>query len=167
MAEQTLCVSTHSRLKAAGQIGQAWQAAVYVSTHSRLKAAGWGVDAMRPTIIVSTHSRLKAAGHVVRLWRLADDVSTHSRLKAAGINGFFHIQHFCSFNTQPPEGGWPNSSNAPSAYIVSTHSRLKAAGRLGQGRLTDAIVSTHSRLKAAGPPFPPPAWRFRFQHTAA
>ena len=57
-----------------------------VSTHSRLKAAGDG--SMTPAVrldIVSTHSRLKAAGDgsmtpAVRL----DIVSTHSRLKAAG-----------------------------------------------------------------------------------
>ena len=33
-------------------------------------------------------------------------VSTHSRPKAAGYNSSFLCCHWCSFNTQPPEGGW-------------------------------------------------------------
>ena len=79
-----LIVSTHSRLKAAGQpcpklpkleggfntqppeggwvdgIGR--QAVFCVSTHSRLKAAGRLFSRLRGNITVSTHSRLKAAG---------------------------------------------------------------------------------------------------------
>ena len=56
-----------------------------VSTHSRLKAAGDGVKASVLTINVSTHSRLKAAGYAApQDCDLMDEVSTHSRLKAAG-----------------------------------------------------------------------------------
>ena len=35
----------------------------------------------------------------------------------------------CSFNTQPPEGGWAYLAGSPVLVLtVSTHSRLKAAG---------------------------------------
>ena len=55
-----------------------------VSTHSRLKAAGnerYPEDRLE---IVSTHSRLKAAGIDVFVGVFPESVSTHSRLKAAG-----------------------------------------------------------------------------------
>ena len=35
-----------------------------------------------------------------------------------------------SFNTQPPEGGWPLADVLIHSGLVSTHSRLKAAGPL-------------------------------------
>ena len=41
---------------------------------------------------------------------------------------FRQIQTHCSFNTQPPEGGWLDLSFLPLNRIVSTHSRPKAAG---------------------------------------
>ena len=37
-----------------------------------------------------------------------DAVSTHSRLKAAGRINLIDIGSGQSFNTQPPEGGWPS-----------------------------------------------------------
>ena len=54
-----------------------------VSTHSRLKAAGDVAKFGGWRAVVSTHSRLKAAGDVAKFggWRAV--VSTHSRLKAA------------------------------------------------------------------------------------
>ena len=56
-----------------------------------------------------------------------------------------------SFNTQPPEGGWPKLVGRDNLYKrVSTHSRLKAAGRHVPTETHSAPVSTHSRLKAAG-----------------
>ena len=55
---------------------------------------------------VSTHSRLKAAGADAGLFCAFAQVSTHSRLKAAGeFAACLHLGN-CSFNTQPPEGGW-------------------------------------------------------------
>ena len=39
--------------------------------------------------------------------RLGDKVSTHSRPKAAGFIMAFGSFISNSFNTQPPEGGWP------------------------------------------------------------
>ena len=100
-------------------------------------------------------------------------VSTHSRPKAAGSGGHLYGKVVDSFNTQPPEGGWPAfptsvlptwsfqhtaarrrlESTSPSSMvpcIVSTHSRPKAAGRVGSKDATKALVSTHSRPKAAG-----------------
>ena len=80
---------------------------------------------------------------------------------------------FGSFNTQPPEGGWVQTSGEPPAPImfqhtaarrrlaetveavepaeaVSTHSRPKAAGKIGASSRWRSEVSTHSRPKAAG-----------------
>ena len=77
------------------------------------------------------------------------------------------------FNTQPPEGGWLNSTTQllfsrlfqhtaarrrlarewfnPTNFItVSTHSRPKAAGRPKMEAVLGLLVSTHSRPKAAG-----------------
>ena len=55
-------VSTHSRLKAAGNIQRQFTQRYLVSTHSRLKAAGDQIDCLSRAFNVSTHSRLKAAG---------------------------------------------------------------------------------------------------------
>ena len=81
------CVSTHSRLKAAGFNSTVAHPirACCVSTHSRLKAAGseWCATALR--LPVSTHSRLKAAGKICDILNNENPVSTHSRLKAAGL----------------------------------------------------------------------------------
>ena len=78
-------------------------------------------------------------------------VSTHSRLKAAGCPNKPHYPSICSFNTQPPEGGWLDKS-VYGLYksAVSTHSRLKAAGCGNRRQMRLPAVSTHSRLKAAG-----------------
>ena len=76
----------------------------------------------------STHSRLKAAGQSFRFQNQGSDVSTHSRLKAAGYRFRIELVLSCSFNTQPPEGGWTIFTHHPLDGRVSTHSRLKAAG---------------------------------------
>ena len=55
-----------------------------------------------------------------------------------------------SFNTQPPEGGWPAIYLVNARGRVSTHSRLKAAGIWRRAITPQGVVSTHSRLKAAG-----------------
>ena len=60
--------------------------AIRVSTHSRLKAAGDGLDTRKFKAHVSTHSRLKAAGYSIHNQKFFGKVSTHSRLKAAGYN---------------------------------------------------------------------------------
>ena len=59
-------VSTHSRLKAAGEIQQVLLSVAVVSTHSRLKAAGRRGACVIADGLVSTHSRLKAAA-----WQLS------------------------------------------------------------------------------------------------
>ncbi len=56
---------------------------------------------------VSTHSRPKAAGVAVPTANGTNAVSTHSRPKAAGEQVGVSILATSSFNTQPPEGGWP------------------------------------------------------------
>ena len=103
----------------------------WVSTHSRLKAAGEPITSDWGMTGVSTHSRLKAAGYNQFRKDLIRAVSTHSRLKAAGGHIHSSAMKPKSFNTQPPEGGWDrNHPTIVTEYMVSTHSRLKAAGRL-------------------------------------
>ena len=77
-----------------------------VSTHSRLKAAGTACCVILLSYRVSTHSRLKAAGFRFDIVLFKSMVSTHSRLKAAGVSGFPFFIGKRSFNTQPPKGGW-------------------------------------------------------------
>ena len=84
-----------------------WQV-ITVSTHSRLKAAGQLPARYMRRLLVSTHSRLKAAGQLRGQCRFAYRVSTHSRLKAAGILLRAACYLTCCFNTQPPKGGWKN-----------------------------------------------------------
>ena len=77
-----------------------------VSTHSRLKAAGNNNIPIQLYPIVSTHSRLKAAGNQQPAGQVLHCVSTHSRLKAAGRRQNHVGDGLQGFNTQPPEGGW-------------------------------------------------------------
>ena len=78
-------VSTHSRLKAAGNVYFGGNKRIkFVSTHSRLKAAGFFLRAP-----CGTQGRFNTqppeGGWVFRRrFRVAQFVSTHSRLKAAG-----------------------------------------------------------------------------------
>ena len=143
-------VSTHSRLKAAGQACIDRGIVIKrVSTHSRLKAAGLLLPFRLVMLTVSTHSRLKAAGFAPLRPNGRLGVSTHSRLKAAGPSARFRA-YARRFNTQPPEGGWHDFFFGQFVCIVSTHSRLKAAGTLPRRLWCCRLVSTHSRLKAAG-----------------
>ena len=143
-------VSTHSRLKAAGQTDAArrpfrccfntqppeggWDWVIftfYVSAcfNTQPPEGGWSNNHTNPPRrVVSTHSRLKAAGSRRSSCEMRPAVSTHSRLKAAGL-----LRPFTQLFT-----------------VVSTHSRLKAAGRRHRGGKPQNPVSTHSRLKAAG-----------------
>ena len=100
-------VSTHSRPKAAGLAASFRAFKSAVSTHSRPKAAGRNLQTIAGIGKVSTHSRPKAAGAQYGDWGGAARVSTHSRPKAAGVCCFIRCSCKCSFNTQPPEGGWP------------------------------------------------------------
>ena len=77
-----------------------------VSTHSRLKAAGNKAETLLGRLRVSTHSRLKAAGQAAIEAAQDKGVSTHSRLKAAGPYAYLVREKAACFNTQPPEGGW-------------------------------------------------------------
>ena len=48
-------------------------------------------------------------------------VSTHSRLKAAGLHILSPIHRITGFNTQPPEGGWPNKKVVLSDDLLFQH----------------------------------------------
>ena len=85
---------------------QVYHVIAHVSTHSRLKAAGDVSDETLAKLDVSTHSRLKAAGAIDRHFPALPIVSTHSRLKAAGPKQIGILDKKTGFNTQPPKGGW-------------------------------------------------------------
>ena len=77
-----------------------------VSTHSRLKAAGEHAVEFGGYVAVSTHSRLKAAGRI----GLNMSCCTGS-FNTQPPEGGWIFDRPCSrprdcFNTQPPEGGW-------------------------------------------------------------
>ena len=123
-------VSTHSRPKAAGGKDQSDAKYLMVSTHSRPKAAG-----LTATLFVPTLSEFQLTAARRRLDVIPQgavlivDVSTHSRPKAAGSEFNSIFSEGKSFNSQPPEGGWPNPNPDPNEKPdVSTHSRPKAAG---------------------------------------
>ena len=99
-----------------------------VSTHSRLKAAGEPYVADYLDFNVSTHSRLKAAGSVV-----LSGVGRDTRFNTQPPEGGWESTSMDAaidkgFNTQPPEGGWAKDRVMSGWVDVSTHSRLKAAG---------------------------------------
>ena len=79
-----LGVSTHSRLKAAGQINVSFAISDKVSTHSRLKAAGYLLPFRLPISFCFNTQPPKGG------WFEKDGIL----LAAEG------------FNTQPPKGGW-------------------------------------------------------------
>ena len=74
----------------------------------------------------------------------------------------------CSFNTQPPEGGWFTVADLVTRFVVSTHSRPKAAGPTVAERET-AKMGFNTQPPEGGWSFD---WIFKpanflFQHTAA
>ena len=169
----TRAVSTHSRLKAAGQICAGFIYDSEVSTHSRPKAAGSKELKMKPFITVSTHSRPKAAEKLSKIMHRVMFVSTHSRPKAAAaaailttwtrpfqhtaarrrLKGFgiFGRRYEC-FNTQPPEGGWQRHPASLSPYSCF-NTQPPEGGWLQESKTFETlVVSTHSRPKAADCP---------------
>ena len=101
-----MLVSTHSRLKAAGNFFVLFQKSInsfntqppeggwlcanfgadgILCFNTQPPEGGWAPARYRIAFLpVSTHSRLKAAGRRDAVARADDSVSTHSRLKAAG-----------------------------------------------------------------------------------
>ena len=119
---------------------------------------------------VSTLSCPKAAGGTGCQAAIPGWVSTHSRPKAAGRRQIWYRSRYVGFKTQPPEGGWPNTSickhhpggfqhtaarrrlvaeteNFPAKRAVSTHSRPKAAGFYRNKRFTMAITFQHTAAR--------------------
>ena len=146
---------------------------ICVSTHSRPKAAGRLIDVHLRGLIVSTHSRPKAAGRKRRLTvQPLQFQHTAARRRLAGSLGA-GFPTFGSFNTQPPEGGWAWRAQEKDATAKFQHTaarrRLGLVTGYGEGenrfqhtaaRRRLAVkppcfavlpqVSTHSRPKAAG-----------------
>ena len=98
----------------------------HTAARRRLVLGALGVVFRLP---VSTHSRPKAAGITQVQAALSGEVSTHSRPKAAGDEPLPAACPKLGFNTQPPEGGWPENDLLLRFNAVSTHSRPKAAGQ--------------------------------------
>ena len=84
----------------------------WVSTHSRLKAAGNKVGHFSVSSSVSTHSRLKAAGFSDGLCLVLLRRFNTQPPEGGWVFGFFRFSFRGGFNTQPPEGGWLLTSNA-------------------------------------------------------
>ncbi len=101
---------------------------------------------------VSTHSRPKAAGKVRIMFYISEEVSTHSRPKAAGIAKNAMQYYLNSFNTQPPEGGWPTGQQNQNQNQEFQHTAARRRlALLDKSNKCNGVVSTHSRPKAAGP----------------
>ena len=83
--ESRLCVSTHSRPKAAGVVGWVTFGEICL----------FQLTAARRRLVA-----IACKGVFVKI------VSTHSRPKAAGVKGGWLYDPDSGFNSQPPEGGW-------------------------------------------------------------
>ena len=99
-------VSTHSHPKVAGKAYLSHRVYPRVSTHSHPKVAGTGRRIHIYIHTVSTHSHPKVAGWEDYINHREKVVSTHSHPKVAGRKTPRTHSTRCSFNTQPPEGGW-------------------------------------------------------------
>ena len=104
--DPNLDVSTHSRLKAAGQGGGEGERCGRVSTHSRLKAAGSRLSA--PSVSNTCFNTQPPEGGWVPLivmWVLFKCFNTQPPEGGWTRKAAFYQRYSC-FNTQPPEGGW-------------------------------------------------------------
>ena len=146
-----ICVSTHSRPKAAGDwfVGSE-KVVLFQHTAARRRLGVGFLLPFSPLLFQHTAAR-RRLGAFETLTTAGSEVSTHSRPKAAGFVQFDKFDVGGSFNTQPPEGGWLRyMSRETREKIVSTHSRPKAAGPNLLIFKHLLPVSTHSRPKAAG-----------------
>ena len=112
---------------------------------------GWKVSVMcHPVLRVFQHTaarrRLAFPAPLPQACFLFQHTAARRRL------GHCHnvCHRLCSFNTQPPEGGWDAGLMPEDSTVVSTHSRPKAAGTAVSKGAEIMVVSTHSRPKAAG-----------------
>ena len=128
-------VSTHSRPKAAGSEEIVSTLLFTVSTHSRPKAAG-SSNAARQTYRLFQHTAARRRLGCVSIFKSTDSVSTHSRPKAAGLSPMMLRLCFSRFNTQPPEGGWADST--PKRAKSRRFQHTAARRRLGTGFQTFA-----------------------------
>ena len=100
-------VSTHSRLKAAGQRHPKPRRS-YHGFNTQPPEGGWICILAAVRLLDGFNTQPPEGGwEAIKRAYIGDDgVSTHSRLKAAGS---ISMVLFCPpkcFNTQPPEGGW-------------------------------------------------------------
>ena len=99
-------VSTHSRLKAAGQVIAELLIPEEVSTHSRLKAAGAKFK-LKITQVQSFNTQPPEGGWRFKSTRFCGRTRFNTQPPEGGwFHKLRHIQRRNGFNTQPPEGGW-------------------------------------------------------------
>ena len=166
-------VSTHSRPKAAGPCGRRRYALNVVSTHSRPKAAGITVDPAWEGDDVSTHSRPKAAGlkefvdfvqsclfqHTAARRRLATGSLYRQRIRlfqhTAARRRLARLIRFgllwAGFNTQPPEGGWPDGAGffRHAVSFQHTAARRRLVRRLEELGIISVFQHTAARRRLA------------------
>ena len=99
---------------------------------------------------VSTHSHPKVAGsQTMTMHYIRNSFNTQPPEGGWPPDGQ-NLYHHAGFNTQPPEGGWVRRRKSAVAGMVSTHSHPKVAGS-GAGQADRRLsVSTHSHPKVAG-----------------
>ena len=94
-------------------------------------------------------------GHLNDYWR----VSTHSRPKAAGNASYKEVIYTHSFNTQPPEGGWP-------ILLKKLFMAVRFQHTAARRRLDAATNSTH-RAGCFNTQPPEGGWNFAAQTVMA
>ena len=136
-------VSTHSRPKAAGS-AQVWgkpNLLLFQHTAARRRlgykqAAAAGGNVFQHT---AARRRLVRSGRTVSRYAVFQHTAARRRLDPYRL----HLINRRSFNTQPPEGGWPPTLPQQSKFQVSTHSRPKAAGYWpGQTNISNSSFNT-------------------------
>ena len=124
-------VSTHSRPKAAGRLVQN-EVRRWYRFNTQPPEGGWGWCrryGQHPFGFQHTAARRRLATITLTtsLYWMFQHTAARRRLAVKTNRAIRH----CSFNTQPPEGGWTSSPLITCEVIVSTHSRPKAAGFVG------------------------------------
>ena len=101
-------VSTHSRPKAAGFSRKAKIAEIY-GFNTQPPEGGWTVPASNPRsflLFQHTAARRRLACRIVDFGKFFAFQHTAARRRLDTFSS--HRKPFICFNTQPPEGGWPN-----------------------------------------------------------
>ena len=145
-----MCVSTHSRPKAAGRPCLPLPACTDCF-NTQPPEGGWQTRARAGAGSSGFNTQPPEGGWFDKANRLFRDVvSTHSRPKAAGRRAIRRPIRIKFQHTAARRRLAANKQAAAAREKVSTHSRPKAAGGHDDKTANHTEVSTHSRPKAAG-----------------